>query len=295
MEKDNEVAGQGNSVNFGARILDPRLGRWLSLDPLMAKYPNLTPYNFCANSPILFLDYNGEDLIVGGTPEERAKGIEDLRSLLSDENKSRLKVADDGTVTIDLTVESGRAIGMREGGHYEDAGLELLVNLTTASEKYMYQAAFGEYTEEVIYNEYTGASSTRTKDIRKDANGVANISTTKRTPDGPGEEGALANKSPVVPGGGFDGKVIVDGNKVFTEDGQTKPRASVVFHELWENWERTTNKLPYDFPVYKNGKPIYKQGLKIVYDENRDGAHDKAVEAEEHLPDKSKYPGQTDQ
>jgi RHS repeat-associated protein len=61
MEKDDEVKGSGNSYDFGARIYDSRLGRWLSMDPLQAKYPSLSPYNFVANNPIKFVDYDGKD------------------------------------------------------------------------------------------------------------------------------------------------------------------------------------------------------------------------------------------
>jgi RHS repeat-associated protein len=60
-EKDDEVKGKGNSYDFGARIYDPRLGRWLSLDPLQAKYPNLSPYQFTGNNPIKFVDFDGKD------------------------------------------------------------------------------------------------------------------------------------------------------------------------------------------------------------------------------------------
>jgi RHS repeat-associated protein len=60
-EKDDEIVGSGNNYDFGARHYDPRLGRWLSLDPLMAKYPGLSPYNFCANNPIMFVDQDGRD------------------------------------------------------------------------------------------------------------------------------------------------------------------------------------------------------------------------------------------
>jgi len=60
-EKDNEIKGEGNSYDFGARIYDPRLGRWLSLDPLMAKYPGMSPYIYTANNPILYIDQDGKD------------------------------------------------------------------------------------------------------------------------------------------------------------------------------------------------------------------------------------------
>lgn len=60
-EKDNEAYGEGNAYDFGARIYDPRLGRWLSLDPLMTKYPDLSPYSYSGNSPILFTDFDGQD------------------------------------------------------------------------------------------------------------------------------------------------------------------------------------------------------------------------------------------
>jgi RHS repeat-associated protein len=59
--KDNEWAGLGNNYDFGARLYDPRIGRWLSMDPLAAKYPGHSPYNFVTNSPIIFKDYDGKD------------------------------------------------------------------------------------------------------------------------------------------------------------------------------------------------------------------------------------------
>jgi RHS repeat-associated protein len=49
------------AYDFGARMYDARLGRWLSLDPLAAKYPQLSPYNFCNNNPVIYTDFDGRD------------------------------------------------------------------------------------------------------------------------------------------------------------------------------------------------------------------------------------------
>jgi len=60
-ENDNEVKGEGNQQDYGMRIYDPRVGRFLSVDPLTTKYPELTPYQFASNSPITFIDLDGEE------------------------------------------------------------------------------------------------------------------------------------------------------------------------------------------------------------------------------------------
>jgi RHS repeat-associated protein len=63
MEKDNEINVNGGDYDFGARIYDSRLGRWLSLDQLMTDYPDLSPYNFAGNCPLLFVDIDGNKFI----------------------------------------------------------------------------------------------------------------------------------------------------------------------------------------------------------------------------------------
>lgn len=67
-EKDDEIVGSGNSYNFGERQYDPRLGRWMSIDPLFKKYPSLSPYNYAVNSPIFVIDPDGGDVIVLSAP-----------------------------------------------------------------------------------------------------------------------------------------------------------------------------------------------------------------------------------
>ena len=73
-ERDSET---GFSY-FGARYYDSDiLTSWLSVDPMADKYPNISPYAYCAWNPIKLVDPNGEDvwevnIITGETKVEKA-------------------------------------------------------------------------------------------------------------------------------------------------------------------------------------------------------------------------------
>lgn len=45
--------------DYGARLFDSNIGRWLQTDPLAQDYPNISPYAFCANNPIKYVDSDG--------------------------------------------------------------------------------------------------------------------------------------------------------------------------------------------------------------------------------------------
>lgn len=63
-EKTDEWNGEGNSYDYGFRIYDPRIGKFLSVDPLAGKFPYYTPYQFAGNKPIWALDLDGlEDVV----------------------------------------------------------------------------------------------------------------------------------------------------------------------------------------------------------------------------------------
>ena len=47
---------------FGARYYNSDISIWLSVDPRASSYPSLTPYNYCANSPVMVKDPNGEEI-----------------------------------------------------------------------------------------------------------------------------------------------------------------------------------------------------------------------------------------
>jgi len=63
----------------GARLYDPEIGRFASQDRFKEKYPSMSPYQYAANNPILFIDVNGDSVIVQDD-KQLQNTIEVLRS-----------------------------------------------------------------------------------------------------------------------------------------------------------------------------------------------------------------------
>jgi RHS repeat-associated protein len=76
----NNLALSAN--DFGARFQTPFLGSWTSPDPLSSKYASSSPYAYCANNPINYIDPDGKStwviqnadgtykIVAGGDPED---------------------------------------------------------------------------------------------------------------------------------------------------------------------------------------------------------------------------------
>ncbi|MGZ3822455.1 MAG: RHS repeat domain-containing protein [Mucilaginibacter sp.] len=63
-ENDNEVKGEGKQQDYGMRIYDPRVGRFLSVDPIAQHFPWNTPYSFAENKVIEGVDFDGLEVMI---------------------------------------------------------------------------------------------------------------------------------------------------------------------------------------------------------------------------------------
>ncbi len=77
-ENDNDVKDvEGSQQDYGLRIYDPRLGRFLSVDPLTHSFPWYTPYQFAGNIPTIAIDLDGaeEYIIIKWVHRGQLRGI----------------------------------------------------------------------------------------------------------------------------------------------------------------------------------------------------------------------------
>ncbi len=98
MERDDEVKGNNNHLDFGARAYDSRLGRFMSMDAYSGIYPSLSDYSFVADNPIRYVDLDGNKIVDpnGNRVELKFDKNGDLsfggKGILSEETKTTLKL-----------------------------------------------------------------------------------------------------------------------------------------------------------------------------------------------------------
>jgi RHS repeat-associated protein len=90
-EKDQE-----SGYNYyGARYYDSEKISWLSVDPMSDKYPNLSPYVYCADNPVILVDPDGEEIFINGEcPKEALDQLQKAANvkLKRDVNTGQLSV-----------------------------------------------------------------------------------------------------------------------------------------------------------------------------------------------------------
>jgi RHS repeat-associated protein len=103
-----------NMYDYGARNYDPALGRWMNIDPLAEKFPNMSPYNFCMNNPIYFIDPDGREV-----QKPPLKGTKEFNSFVKDivnKNSGPVNWSDrDGTWSYNAKSQKWVGIGESKG------------------------------------------------------------------------------------------------------------------------------------------------------------------------------------
>ena len=119
-ENDKDISEGGQ--DYGMRIYDGRLGRFLSVDPLTDDYPELTPYQFASDRPIDGIDLDGLEF----SKEQLTKTLADARAAIQNLTSGNSAIATRG---ISNAMVNANTIGVSDwiGGtsnldDYEDEG-----------------------------------------------------------------------------------------------------------------------------------------------------------------------------
>jgi RHS repeat-associated protein len=160
-DKDKDIS-EGD-LDFGARIYDNRLGRWLGVDPLYKKHSELTPFHFCNNNPILYIDLDGMDFIVNDPTKRDA-----ILSLIN--AKALGSFAFDNNGKLYLVNKDGK----KGSTYYRDALIKLIddhskVLIVDKSQKYLERQKDGSSITKDVDNDAGGGVTSVTKAIVKPA------------------------------------------------------------------------------------------------------------------------------
>jgi RHS repeat-associated protein len=149
-ENDNEVKGTGNQQDYGMRIYDPRIGKFLSVDPLFKDFAWNSTYAFAENSPIKFIDLDGEERFDYIYKLNATNGIAELKTITMTEVDANGKKL---PVSIHYSL-NGRSTSFKTINQFNDrAGNDALTNAALNKVFADYKTNGGKYPEN-YYQQY---------------------------------------------------------------------------------------------------------------------------------------------
>ena len=257
-ENTPEIAPNTTTAEFWQ--YDARIVRRWNVDP--KSNVSISPYNCFAGNPIMYVDILGDTLDIGGV---LTTSKDDIQSLAKTNNQKYISFGNNNRVTLNF---SGLSASQQQGILKNDKGLSLIKDIIDSDKRVLYEATDLGF--------YSNSSGGRQVGIlrQNDVNAVKNTSNF-----GTDSQGGFGER----PRSGYDGHLMVDTKTTWEEfdasgTAVTKPRNSMVFHELAENYYRTHYSINYQ----ANSKGV---GLHKI------GAHQIAINLEQKWQGTSNSPG----
>ncbi len=113
-------------LDYGARMYDPTLARWLTPDPLAEKYMQWSPYGYCIGNPIRMTDDGGLDIVLTGRESSSVTIKTDLLDLSF--NVSGLGINWGGNYTLEGDKVLSAALDI--AGYFDPTGIADGANAT---------------------------------------------------------------------------------------------------------------------------------------------------------------------
>ena len=113
-------------LDYGARMYDPALARWLTPDPLAEKYMQWSPYGYCIGNPIRMTDDGGLDIVLTGRESSSVTIKTDLLDLSF--NVSGLGINWGGNYTLEGDKVLSAALDI--AGYFDPTGIADGANAT---------------------------------------------------------------------------------------------------------------------------------------------------------------------
>ena len=179
-EKDDEIKGEGNSINYKYRMHNPRVGRFFAVDPLARRYAYNSPYAFSENRVIDGVELEGLEWSLPINPAAYRQGTEavaDLKGLKGIQKQEyvngEMKILQNGAasgsliggvIVIDIFITRGKlSLGLASSEFYQ-ATLETdkayaakARGDNAAAEKHLIKA--GELSKGMIFEGIGGAAA----------------------------------------------------------------------------------------------------------------------------------------